>query len=304
MKTAARPCPLCGNTDHSTILVPSNFDADKLQSSSFASRKNPEYMHFQMIICPDCTLCYATPIPQLSWFEQEYIGADFNAAAESRYAAQSYARCLKKKISHLDRLDDALDIGTGDGAFLGELLKLGFSRVRGIEPSRAPLAWARPEVAPFIEQGFFTAEKFAPQSFSLISCFQTIEHLTDPAELFTAAFTLLQPGGCLFIAAHDYRSFSARLLGRHSPIFDIEHLQLLSSASAASFYRRAGFIDVDIFPLLNRYPLSYWLRLLPLGDGLQGVISRALAASAIGRLPLTFPAGNIAGLGFKPRDGF
>ena len=46
------------------------------------------------------------------------------------------------------------------------------------------------------------------------------------------AFRILKPGGAIFLIGHNRRrSLSARLLGRRSPIFDIEHLQLFSPRS-------------------------------------------------------------------------
>lgn len=300
MKLAPRPCPLCGSTDHSRILVESNFDPSRLNTYSFASRKIPEFMHFRMIICPDCDLCYATPIPNLSWFHKEYIEADFDAAIESRHAAQSYAECLKKNISSLPALNGALDIGTGDGAFLGELLNLGLTRVQGVEPSKAPIACADPGVTPFIRHGFFEPGMFAPETFNLISCFQTIEHLPEPGDLFTSAFTMLRPGGCFFLAAHNYRSLAAKIFRGRSPIFDIEHLQLLSPRSTAALYNRAGFSGVRVLHLRNRYPLSYWLRLAPLGEGLKKRVDSFFKALGLADATLSLPAGNIAAFGFKP----
>ncbi len=41
--------------------------------------------------------------------------------------------------------DGALDIGTGDGAFLAELLRAGYTDVIGIEPSSAPIEAAAPK---------------------------------------------------------------------------------------------------------------------------------------------------------------
>lgn len=300
MKLAPRPCPLCGSTDHSKILLESNFDPSKLNNYSFASRKVPEFMHFQMVVCPECNLCYASPIPNLSWFHNEYTEADFDAAGESRYAAQSYAKCLKENISSLQDVDGVLDIGTGDGAFLGELLKLGLTRIQGVEPSRAPIACAEPHVAPFIHQGFFEPDMFGPESFNLISCFQTIEHLPEPEELFASAFKMLRPGGCFFIVAHNYNSFSAKIFRGKSPIFDIEHLQLLSPLSAAALYERAGFSGVRSFHLLNRYPLSYWIRLAPLGEGLKKRVDKFTKVLGLANLALSLPVGNIAAIGFKP----
>jgi SAM-dependent methyltransferase len=257
-------------------------------------------MHFQMIVCPDCSLCYASPIPTLSWFQSEYLDADFDATNESGYAAKSYARYLKKNIASLVAFDDALDIGTGDGAFLRELLNLGFTRVCGVEPSIAPTRVAKDDVAPLIQQGFFEPDMFPPNSFNLVSCFQTIEHLPDPSELFKAVYGMLRPGGCFLIAAHNYTALSAKFLRGNSPIFDIEHLQLLSPVSATAFYERAGFTDICINNLLNKYPLSYWLRLTALQEGRKKTLCRLLRVFGIEHYSLGLPVGNIAVMGFKP----
>lgn len=299
MKLIPRPCPICGTIGRSMILQKSNFDPSRMNEYSFSSRKLPEFMHFRMIICPECDLCYANPVPELSWFCNEYKEASFDAADESKYAAKQYANCLEKHVGSLAELDGALDIGAGDGAFLKELLNLGLTMVQGVEPSKAPIARADSRVAPLIQNSFFEPDMFSPESFNLVSCFQTIEHLPDPKVLFTSAFKMLRPGGCFFIVAHNYRSFSARLLGAKSPIFDIEHLQVLSSLSTKALYQRAGFTSVSIFPILNRYPLSYWLRLSPFSERFKRGAGRLTNAIGAAKLTVSLPAGNIAAFGFK-----
>ncbi len=300
MDLFSRPCPLCGSTDYSKILIESNFDSSKMNKYSFASRKRPEFMHFRMVICPDCELCYASPTPHLSWFQREYIDADFDAANESCYAAKTYARCLSRNVDSLTALDGALDIGTGDGAFLVELLKHGLTKVQGVEPSKAPIQCANKAVASLIHHSFFKPEMFASESFNLISCFQTLEHLDNPQKLFKAVHGLLRPGGCFFIVAHNYTSFSAKVLRGKSPIFDIEHLQLLSPASASTLYKNSGFTDVRIIHLFNRYPLSYWLRLAPFGEKFKKRVDNLCKTFGISTLSVGLPAGNIAAIGYKP----
>ncbi len=63
---------------------------------------------------------------------------------------------------------------------------------------------------------------------------------------------------------HDYRAPINRLLGRRSPIIDIEHMQLFCPASLDRLLGEAGFADIAIRAIRNRYPLRYWLRLRPL----------------------------------------
>jgi len=250
----ARACPVCGATE-STPFAPANLDAESLGAFAFASRKLPEYMHFALVTCPTCDLLYANPGPAPGVLEQLYREAAFDAGEESGLAAVTYARQLAKLA--LPDKRGALDIGTGDGAFLAELLARGFTEVAGVEPSAAPVAQARPEVRPLIRHALFRAADFTPASFNLVTCFQTIEHVPDPLGLCRDARALLRPGGALYLVCHNRRALLARALGMKSPIFDVEHLQLFSPASVRALLERAGFSRVETRPLVNRYPLSY-----------------------------------------------
>jgi hypothetical protein len=113
------------------------------------------------------------------------------------------------------------------------------------------------------------------------------------------AFDLLQEGGALFIVSHNRRALSARLLGLKSPIFDIEHLQLFSPRSLRYALERAGFDEVELHPVLNRYPLHYWLKLLPLPAPLKARALARLKGSKLGKLPVKIAAGNFAAVAFK-----
>ncbi len=110
---------------------------------------------------------------------------------------------------------------------------------------------------------------------------------------------VLKPGGILFLIGHNRRALSAWLLGRNSPIFDVEHLQLFSPASLRYMLREAGFADVEIRRVVNCYPLSYWVRLFPFPARMKRALSGVLSALFLGRLPLPLPAGNIAAIASK-----
>ena len=193
----------------------------------------------------------------------------------------------------------AVDIGTGDGAFLKELLAAGFQNVVGIEPSTAPIEKADPSVLHLIRQDIFRVDSFEPNSLSLATCFQTIEHLPDPLLFCRQACDALKPGGALFLIGHNRRAFSAKVLGRRSPIFDIEHLQLFSPASMRSLLSSAGFTRIEIHTVLNRYPLSYWAKLFPFPTKLKRRVLGSLRASSIGRWVIPLPAGNLAAIAYK-----
>jgi SAM-dependent methyltransferase len=193
-----------------------------------------------------------------------------------------------------------MDIGAGDGAFLESLLEHGFDEVMGVEPSKAPIAAALKEILPLIREGIFCTDDFAPESFSLITCFQTLEHLYDPLAMVRGVRRLLKPGGAAFFICHNRRSISARLLGTKSPIFDIEHLQLFSPESARYLLEQNGFTAVSVRSVVNSYPLRYWLRLAPLSQTVKLSLISAIDRIGAGNLKISVPAGNIAVIGFKP----
>jgi SAM-dependent methyltransferase len=293
----ARPCPGCG-ADDGRPFAPANVDAQALDSFAFASRKLPEYMHFALVTCARCELLYANPAPSPGTLAALYHDAAFDAAAESRFASETYGRQLPRICAALRERAGALDIGTGDGAFLAQLLARGFSGVVGVEPSAAPVAMAAPDVRPLIRHGLFRAADFAPASFSLVTCFQTIEHVYDPLALCRDARGLLRPGGALFVVCHNRRALLARALGLKSPIYDVEHLQLFSPASVRALLERAGFARVEVRPLVNRYPLNYWARLFPLPAVLKPRALSLLRASGLGALQVAAPVGNLIAVAY------
>jgi SAM-dependent methyltransferase len=294
-----RGCPTCGSTDDSQVFAEQRLDLAALDEHAFSSRKRPEHMRLRLVGCGTCDLVYASPVPSPEALSRAYEAAAFDSAEEARYAARSYAEQLQDLLPTLPDRRGALDIGTGEGAFLGELLKLGFSEVAGVEPSSAPIAAADPEVAGLIEHGVFRPGIRPPDSLSLVTCFQTIEHVPDPAELVRDAAALLKPGGILALVCHDRRAPVNRALGLRSPIIDIEHMQLFSPRSVEELLRRAGLVGVGNRPIRNRYPVRYWARLTPLPERIGVVVNGALERSGIAGRPLTLPVGNLLAWGVR-----
>ena len=299
MEMMSRPCPLCGSSDTSKIFTGANYTIERLDSFAFASRKTPEFMHYRLIDCPVCDLLYANPLPCEEYLITGYGEAAYDSSIEAHYAAATYADILSTFVEQLPDRHGALDIGAGDGAFLECLLELGFDQVEGVEPSRAPIAAARNDIKPLIREGSFKTEDFVPNSYNLVTCFQTLEHLYNPLVMTKSVYHLLKPGGAAFFICHNRRALSAKVLGRKSPIFDIEHLQLFSPSSAHYLLEKSGFIDVAMLQVMNRYPINYWLKLLPLPTDIKLALINTINKSTVGKLPISIPVGNIAVIGFK-----
>ncbi len=294
-----RSCPVCGSRNESQVFVEADFDAGLFGEFAFASRKLPELMHYRLIICPECDLLYANPVPTLKILSKAYHEAAFDSAEEARYAARTYAGFLDGILKTLSFPKGALDIGTGDGAFLLELIKKGFTDVLGVEPSKAPIQIAPQEVKKLIRHALFRPENFKKESMCLVTCFQTFEHLMDPRKMLEGSYKILGKGGVFFGVFHNRRSLSASILGLKSPIFDIEHLQLFSKTSVKALFEKAGFKEVKVKTILNTYPLHYWMKLLPFPRRFKLVFIGLLKKTGLGYLPISLPAGNMAVMGYK-----
>ena len=56
----------------------------------------------------------------------------------------------------------------------------------------------------------------------------TMEHVRDPKDITLDAYDLLSNGGAVSFVVHDRRYLGYRILGKKSPIIDLEHLQIFS----------------------------------------------------------------------------
>jgi len=298
-QTDSRNCPICGSLDETHVFCEANIDVAKLDKFAFASRKLPEYMYHRLILCPRCDLAYASPLPHVDTFASAYESADFDSSEEAQWAARTYGTYTRKVVSGMRDRQGAIDIGTGDGVFLDELLALRFDGVVGIEPSAAPIRAARPHIKPLIRQALFSASAFPPSSVALITCFQTIEHVYDPLVLCKDAYGLLKEGGALLLIGHNRRSVSASLLKTRSPIYDIQHLQLFSEVSFRHLLMSAGFKRIRVFPILNRYPLHYLIKLSPFKPSHKIALIKLLKRLGIGYIPVILPLGNLGAVGYK-----
>jgi SAM-dependent methyltransferase len=293
----ARDCPLCGSAKFN-VFADSNIRAQEFTELAFASRKLPEYMHPRMVRCFSCELLYANPVLNPSVLGAAYKEAAFDSQRESKLASITYRALIETKINHLVR-GSALDIGAGDGAFLEQLVNLGFHEVIGVEPSDAPIAAASPSTRKLIRHGIFRGGEFQDETFDLVTCFQIMEHVPDPLLMTRDIFALLRSGGMFFAVVHNSRALSARLLGTKSPIFDVEHLQIFHRETVVQLMHRAGFTDIAVCSIWNRYPAEYWIRLFPFPGAVKKALMSLAGSSKLGQIQISIPAGNLAVFGFK-----
>lgn len=299
MKLQERKCPVCDTSEASSTFLEAGFSESQMTEFSFSSRKLPEGMHLRMLLCKRCDILYASPAPSPEWLAAAYGKAAYDSKEEADWAAKTYQWLIGRLIPRLSSFNGALDIGAGHGAFLERLIESGFTNVQGIEASAAPIREARPGIRPLIRHGMFSASDFAEGSFSLVTCFQTLEHVDQVGDLLRSVHGLLRPGGAFVTVSHNYKAISARLMGHRSPIYDIEHLQLFSIPGMRAMLESTGYNSVITEPVSNTYPLHYWLKLVPLPQEAKLKAINFSKKYSVGFLPIPVRAGNMFAAGFR-----
>jgi len=300
MTTTPRPCPVC-HASHSQArpFLEDSIDPSRLSEFSYSSRKVPEYMSHRLVQCAVCDLVYADQPPEADALARAYHQADYDSSEEANDAAAAYISAAQPALAQLRQRHRVLEIGTGTGIFLDCLKQQGFTELVGVEPSLAAINAAPAHRRSWIREGVFDEGDFEPASFDLVCCFMTLEHVRDPRLIAEATLRLLRPGGAFIAVTHDYRSLVNRLLGKRSPIIDIEHMQLFSVASVRQLFEAAGYEKVVVKAFVNRYRISYWLRLAPLPPALKSGIARIFGAIGLDQAKLGLNVGNLFVAGFK-----
>jgi len=294
----SRACPLCGS-QRNRLFLPGNIDGQRITSFSYASRKEPEFLNFPLSLCLDCDLVYAHELPNMQTLGQAYREAEYDSSDEAGFAAATYVRLLRPWLQTLSARDCAVDIGAGNGALLPLLEREGFHQVIGVEPSEKAIAAAPAHVRPMLRSGMLSAELLGEARPDLVCVFQTLEHVDNPFETMRYIHVALRRGGLVALVVHNRRALLNLILGRNSPIIDIEHLQLFSRRSLEGLLRKIGLFPVVIQSFWNSYPLSYWIRLLPLPAAMKHNWILRLRLMGLTRVPVSLPVGNLFALGRK-----
>ena len=259
-------CPAC--LSKGSLRYPEKLEDNLFNDLTFASRKRPELMHYDLFECENCKTLFTNRNVNLSQLLKNYEIAEYDSNVEAKYAAKTYVKNLQKALPNFK--GSVLDIGAGDGAFLSAALGVLATSNLGIEPSIKAIAKNddnRVNIKNIAIEDLETNEKF-----DLVTCFQTIEHLNNPREFITNIKRFIKPGGYFAISCHNRLSLTNKILGEKSPIFDVEHLQVFTDQGIEKLFSGLNFKIVYSNKYRNKYPLSYWLKIAPVGEKIKDFV--------------------------------
>ena len=207
----------------------------------------------RLVRCASCGLIYVNPRPSAEDLARQYDRAYFHCAEPTFGGYEDYegdraeiARTFERRWRQLapwvggtpPRL---LDVGCATGIFL-EVARAAGCPGEGLDLSEYALALAR-EKGFAARRGTLEEAAFPAESFDVISMWDLIEHVTDPAALLAECRRVLRPGGVLAISTPDAGSLLARVLGSRWLGFRSidEHLYFFSRRTLGQMLERAGF---------------------------------------------------------------
>ena len=216
---------------------------------------------FSVVTCARCGVTYVTPrLSDASLLASVYDEGYWRSpAAKDRgytdYRADEalYVRTFRRRLAivrrHAPRAGRVLDVGCAAGFFLSVMREEGWD-VTGVEPSDAIRARAEELLGrERVHGGRLEDAHFPAGSFDLVTMWDVIEHLPDPASVLAEVRRVLAPGGRLLLETQNVTSLAARLLGRRWQHYKhAEHLYHFEPRTIAAALERAGFAVLENRP--------------------------------------------------------
>lgn len=287
-------CAICTDKQKLVELYPQTIKFNKVNAETFSARRTPDRMHYRLVKCVRCGLIFSSPILEPKKIKKLYERSSFAYENESKYLKDTYRYYLEKalkgrKLANLK----LLEIGCGNGFFLKEVQNMGIKSVYGIEPSKSSVKEAPENIRKNIKVDILKSGLFRNNSFDIICCFHTLDHIPNPNKFIKICFNLLKKNGLVIFIVHNTDGLSVKLFGEKSAIFDIEHIYLFNPKSLRTIFKINNFKIDNIINVKNRYPLNYWFRMVPLPNSIKSLFLKLFDITYIGKIPVSIKPGNI-----------
>ncbi len=204
---------------------------------------------FSVHRCVVCGLGQTQPIPEdLSPYYENYYGGRHSFSAKYR-ASRRLARVSKFVADGL-----LLDIGYGEGTFLELAGTRGYECV-GVE------RFSGDSERVFATFGDLEAvrQTYGMRKFSAITCWHSLEHVTDADDVLENISEMLDNDGSLFIAVPNFASRQARLFGSEWLHLDTpRHLLHFTTESLDKMLRKHDLQIADVWHHESEYDIMGW----------------------------------------------
>jgi SAM-dependent methyltransferase len=250
-------CLLCGGHQWSGLV--------EAPDASPAGDNRDGGLWFAIVQCQDCGLCFTNPRPSPNSIGQFYPPGGYSPRELGKHKDHlpGWLAGLSKRRRRKDRQVLAwygrgrlLDFGCGGGSFLQRMGGLGW-QVTGLDISAATVCRVRADLGLRVLVGSLPHPELQPESFDVITMWQSLEHVHQPREVLQEAHQLLTADGKLLVAVPNIDSLGFRWFGRDWYGLDLpRHLTHFTPMTLSLMLERAGF-RIGLIQMV-RHPK--WLR--------------------------------------------
>ncbi len=247
-------CPVCQHAiDTYKVSCPQNLE------THFSPRTRPSLVYQSFVLCPHCLTKFNTAAFSVNEQTKLYQKSELVTLKEAEQAAQTYYHHLKKICAPQLKF---LEIGCSNGILLQYLNDQEQIEITGLELSEDARLKARLDIQDRILNESLHSDLFPEASFDIIFMAQTLEHLSNPNEVIQFCHYWLSPMGKIILVTHDYNSPTNKILGKKSPIYDVQHNQVFCAQSLDLLLENNRFSKQEQRSFINYYSVNYALYLL------------------------------------------
>lgn len=226
-------CPLCGSQESSVHI---NFPVIPVNR------------------CKGCGFLFSSMLmseqSMNSYYQNDFGSARHQQGQIVNAKINSWAT---QKLLKLHQGMTLLDIGTGYGFFIKELRDRYGVDVTGVELSEQEASYGSNNMALDIRNSTLAKSNLGKEYFDIITCFEVIEHLSDPGLFVKQIFEHIKPGGYLLIMTDNFESENAKSLGAGFPKW-IPHSHI-SHFSPKTF---EGVVEAAGLKIIDRMSFTPW----------------------------------------------
>jgi len=234
-----------------------------------ADSEDPAGTRYRIVRCEECGLWYTSPRPTESamgrFYPDDYIPHQVHRRRSTRVrppgwwsltASRLFHRCPDRRWLEPHGEMRLLDVGCGRGEFLERMHQQGW-HVAGLDVSEPVVRRIREELGLRAVLGTLPHPELVPESFDVVTMWQTLEHLHRPLDVLVHARELLAPGGRLIVSVPNIESLPFRWFGTAWNGLELpRHLTHFAPRTLTEMLRRTGF---EVGPVrMVRHPS--WLR--------------------------------------------
>lgn len=255
-------CNICGSRNYD-IIFKDEYGRKKLDDKEIIDKFKPsgnEELLDQVVRCRKCGLIYINPR-----IRKEFIIKGYSEGTNERYVSQkegrekTFAKSIRLINKHSNQKKGMiLDIGAAGGSFLYVAKNDGWD-VRGVEPNRWLCKWGNENYGIDIKPSTIFDHEFPSASFDVVTLWDVIEHVPDPAKVIKECRKLLKKGGILVITYPDIGSWIAKLMGKRWVFMLSVHLFYFKRKTMSRILQKNGFEPFLFKPYFQRLTLGYIL---------------------------------------------